>query len=78
MTQHDVTYATKKWEAPRYSLRLVFDKSPYPPPAEWKEMSASLEAFKVWEWTEFCSGREEGSGVLGEMWGRVRGMLGLD
>ncbi|PWY92958.1 hypothetical protein BO94DRAFT_622184 [Aspergillus sclerotioniger CBS 115572] len=70
ITQHDVTYATRKYDAARYFHRLVFDKSPYPPPEEWKEMSASLEAFRVWEWTEFCSRKVDRQlGVVGEMWG---------
>jgi hypothetical protein len=41
---------------PRFSLRLSFDKSPYPPREEWKENGLSAaDANMFWEWREFCS-----------------------
>ncbi|EON68402.1 hypothetical protein W97_07726 [Coniosporium apollinis CBS 100218] len=34
---------------PRFALRLVFDKSPYPPGHEWKELGGAPDAMKLWE-----------------------------
>ncbi|PGH17862.1 hypothetical protein AJ80_04685 [Polytolypa hystricis UAMH7299] len=39
---------------PHFWLRLVFDKSPYPPRKEWKEPSGAPDSCKFWEWKEFC------------------------
>ncbi|KZF20975.1 hypothetical protein L228DRAFT_248725 [Xylona heveae TC161] len=39
----------------RYELRLVFDKSPYPPRDEWKEPEGAVDALKFWEWKEFVA-----------------------
>ncbi|KAI9830083.1 MAG: hypothetical protein M1826_005076 [Phylliscum demangeonii] len=39
---------------PTFALRLVFDKSPYPPRHEWKEPRGGPDATKMWEWKEFC------------------------
>ena len=41
----------------RYALRLLFDKSPYPPRHEWKEPDGGPDANQFWEWKEFA-GRE--------------------
>lgn len=38
----------------RYGLRLVFDRSPYPPLQEWR-VTGGAEANKVWEWRIFCA-----------------------
>ncbi|RAL04508.1 uncharacterized protein BO80DRAFT_398782 [Aspergillus ibericus CBS 121593] len=78
ITQHDVMYADSKWNAARYAMRLVFDKSPYPPREEWREVNGALEAFRVWEWTEFCSRGMPERGVVGAAWGRVMEMLGWE
>ena len=40
---------------PRFALRLVFDKSPYPPRQEWKKPEGAPDAVKMWEWKEFCA-----------------------
>ena len=37
----------------RYALRLVFDKSPYPPRHEWKQPEEGPDGLKMWEWKEF-------------------------
>ncbi|KAI0147778.1 hypothetical protein GGR57DRAFT_505383 [Xylariaceae sp. FL1272] len=54
-------YATSKRTAPgyspRFSLKLVFDPSPYPPPECWKNPNEGPVSFKVWEFNEFCSRR---------------------
>ncbi|PYI00456.1 hypothetical protein BO78DRAFT_381023 [Aspergillus sclerotiicarbonarius CBS 121057] len=81
LTQHDVMYADRKWDAGRYALRLVFDRSPYPAREEWRRevVGGGLEACRVWEWTEFCSrGIPPGRGVLGEMWARVWEAVGWE
>lgn len=39
---------------PRFALRLVFDKSPYPARYEWKEPEGAPDAMKLWEWKDFC------------------------
>ncbi|RYP10458.1 hypothetical protein DL764_000641 [Monosporascus ibericus] len=43
--------------ADRFALRLLFDKSPYPPRQEWKQPEGMPDANKVWEWKEFCGRR---------------------
>ncbi|RYP13636.1 hypothetical protein DL767_010646 [Monosporascus sp. MG133] len=43
--------------AERFALRLLFDKSPYPPRQEWKQPEGMPDANKVWEWKEFCGRR---------------------
>lgn len=46
------------WDV-RFTYRLVFDKSPFPPNEEWKnpEDSPQMEAFPFSEWKEFCNRR---------------------
>jgi hypothetical protein len=39
----------------RYKLHLTFDKSPFPPPAEWKDTSDIH--LPVWEYREFVRKR---------------------
>lgn len=40
---------------PRFDLRLVFDKSPYPAQHEWNGLlTSSPDDIKMWEWKEFC------------------------
>ncbi|KAI0101712.1 hypothetical protein GGR51DRAFT_308931 [Nemania sp. FL0031] len=41
----------------RYSLRLLFDKSPYPPRSEWKEPQGAPDEGQFWDHVEFV-GRE--------------------
>jgi len=44
-----IPYTTTK-----YTLRLVFDKSPIPPRREWKDEEAlAVDRCRVWEWSEF-------------------------
>lgn len=43
----------------RYALRLVWEPSPYPPRDEWKSAQQSVEAFKFWEYKEFCGKNSE-------------------
>ncbi|KAK7756301.1 hypothetical protein SLS62_001527 [Diatrype stigma] len=43
--------------ADKFALRLVFDKSPYPPREEWKEPGGMPDANRPWEWREFCGRR---------------------
>lgn len=42
---------------PRFAYRLSFDKSPYPPRQEWREPEGAPDAFRFWEWKQFCSGQ---------------------
>lgn len=60
----------------KFSLRLAFDKAPYPPREEWKEPEGPApDALEFWEWNEFC--REElppseggiFSNVMAKLWG---------
>jgi hypothetical protein len=39
----------------RYALRLLFDKSPYPPRSEWKDPEGGPDSAKFWNITEFVS-----------------------
>ncbi|KAF7586501.1 hypothetical protein BBP40_008783 [Aspergillus hancockii] len=55
--------------SPMFAVRLVFDKSPYPPREEWKEPDGTPDAMKFWEWREFCGRR------LSENWGSSRGSI---
>lgn len=43
--------------ADKFALRLVFEKSPYPPREEWKEPGGMPDANRPWEWREFCGRR---------------------
>lgn len=43
----------------RYALRLVWEPSPYPSRDEWKSGQTSVEAFKFWEYKEFCGRSSE-------------------
>ena len=36
----------------RYTLRLVFDTSPYPPPQQWRDPYSYATSLKTQEWTE--------------------------
>jgi hypothetical protein len=38
---------------PRYALRLLFDKSPYPPREEWREPEGGPDSGKFWGHKEF-------------------------
>ncbi|KAH8812553.1 hypothetical protein F5884DRAFT_855850 [Xylogone sp. PMI_703] len=42
---------------PRFALRIVFEKSPYPPRAEWKKPEGGPDANQFWDHTEFVSRR---------------------
>jgi hypothetical protein len=42
---------------PRYALRLLFDKSPYPPPEEWKKPEGGPESNHFWDNVEFVGRR---------------------
>lgn len=45
------------YRPPRYDFRLSFDKSPFPPRAEWKEAAmAPAEAMRFWDMREFALG----------------------
>ncbi|KAI9812546.1 MAG: hypothetical protein M1826_002796 [Phylliscum demangeonii] len=59
LTPYDAMLPPEKEDQyhPRFALRLVFDKSPYPPQHEWKEPGMGPDATKMWEWKEFV-GRE--------------------
>ncbi|KAF9535255.1 hypothetical protein CPB83DRAFT_695 [Crepidotus variabilis] len=39
---------------PRYGLRLLFDRSPYPKRDQWKVPEGAPDAMKFWEWKVFC------------------------
>lgn len=39
----------------RYTFRLVFDTSPYPPPQQWKDPYSYATSLKTQEWTELCA-----------------------
>ncbi|KAI0839519.1 hypothetical protein F5Y06DRAFT_24223 [Hypoxylon sp. FL0890] len=41
------------WDKPRYALRLLFDKSPYPPRSEWREPGQGPDDSQFWDHTEF-------------------------
>jgi hypothetical protein len=63
ITPYDAMRTEEIPNTPAFALRLVFDKSPYPPRDEWKEPDGAPDAIKFWEWKEFC-GRQlpEGRG----------------
>ena len=42
-------------ESPRFALRLLFDKSPYPPRSEWKEPEGGPDGGQFWNHVEFVS-----------------------
>lgn len=48
------------WDSwrPRFALRLIFDKSPYPPRSEWKEPEGGPASCRFWDHVEFV-GRED-------------------
>lgn len=54
ITPHDARRAKEIPFTPRYTLRLIFDNSPYPPRHEWKDPVPGPDATKMWEWKEFC------------------------
>ncbi|RAH50925.1 uncharacterized protein BO95DRAFT_117239 [Aspergillus brunneoviolaceus CBS 621.78] len=72
LTQHDRAGDRQGGDASRWAMRLVFDKSPYPQPEEWKEMTSSLQAHKMWEWNEFCSHQLPEKGLLAATWSKLR------
>lgn len=39
---------------PTFTLRLVFDKSPYPAREEWREAQGAPDQMRFWEWDTFC------------------------
>ncbi|EFR03684.1 hypothetical protein MGYG_06681 [Nannizzia gypsea CBS 118893] len=49
--------------ASAYTLRLVFDKSPYPPAQLWKDPDDWDHAMMGEEWKEFHSGKADGWGM---------------
>lgn len=40
---------------PRYALRLLFDRSPYPPREEWREPGGGPDSGQFWGHTEFVA-----------------------
>lgn len=44
---------------PRYEIRLLFDKSPYPPRAEWKKPEGGPDSNNFWDNIEFVGRRAE-------------------
>ncbi|KAI3340806.1 hypothetical protein F4824DRAFT_401190 [Ustulina deusta] len=40
-------------DTPRYSLRLLFDKSPYPPRSEWVDPEGAPDQGRFWDHVEF-------------------------
>jgi len=54
LSPHDASIPFENEFTPRFALRLVFDKSPYPPRHEWKEPDGAPDMVKMWEWKEFC------------------------
>ncbi|KAI1631723.1 hypothetical protein F4809DRAFT_148976 [Biscogniauxia mediterranea] len=42
---------------PKFKFRLTFDSSPYPRREEWREPEGAPDAFKFWEWNQFCGGK---------------------
>ncbi|KAI0378645.1 hypothetical protein F5Y04DRAFT_261265 [Hypomontagnella monticulosa] len=42
-------------DRPRFSLRLLFDKSPYPPRSEWKKPEGGPDGGQFWDHVEFVS-----------------------
>ncbi|KAI0450202.1 hypothetical protein F5B21DRAFT_491615 [Xylaria acuta] len=40
-------------DTPRYSLRLLFDKSPYPPRSEWESPQGAPDEGRFWDHVEF-------------------------
>ncbi|PYH77497.1 hypothetical protein BO82DRAFT_358159 [Aspergillus uvarum CBS 121591] len=72
LTQHDRTGDRQCGDTSRWAMRLVFDRSPYPQPEEWKEMTSSLQAHKTWKWNEFCSHQLHEQGLLTATWSKLR------
>lgn len=50
----------------RFSLRLAFSPSVFPPQSEWKEPDGAPAAYQFWQWNEFCS-RELPDTALGRI-----------
>ncbi|KAI9662744.1 MAG: hypothetical protein M1829_006139 [Trizodia sp. TS-e1964] len=51
---------------PRYTFRLLFDKSPYPPREEWKKPEGGPDSNKFWDNVEFVGRRSpelDGKGI---------------
>ncbi|KAI1496189.1 hypothetical protein F5X99DRAFT_83935 [Biscogniauxia marginata] len=42
-------------EKPRFALRLLFDKSPYPPRSEWRKPEGGPDGGRFWDHVEFVS-----------------------
>ncbi|RAL12016.1 uncharacterized protein BO97DRAFT_414596 [Aspergillus homomorphus CBS 101889] len=72
LTQHDRTGDLQRGDRPRYAMQLAFDTSPYPQPEQWKEMTSSLQAHRMWEWDEFCSHQLPEKGFLSVTWSKLR------
>lgn len=53
------------YRVPRYALRLLFDKSPYPPEQEWNSESWKPSA---WEWKDFNGSKIVESDADKESW----------
>ncbi|PYH49896.1 uncharacterized protein BP01DRAFT_8864 [Aspergillus saccharolyticus JOP 1030-1] len=68
LTQHDRTGDIYGDDHLEMGLRLTFDRSPYPQPDEWREMTSSLQAHKMWEWNEFCCLQLPDKGFLSAAW----------
>jgi len=60
ITSYDAMSTEEIPNASTFALRLVFDKSPYPPRDEWKTPEGAPDAIKFWEWKEFCGRRLPG------------------
>ncbi|KAJ6136421.1 hypothetical protein N7512_001581 [Penicillium capsulatum] len=52
-TQSDVTNPSS--DRQRFSLRLAFTPSVFPPVSEWKAPDGAPAAYQFWQWKEFCS-----------------------
>lgn len=50
---YDAMFSKEDKFTPRFALRLIFDKSPYPPRREWRQPQGAPDAVKMWEWKEF-------------------------
>lgn len=68
LSAHDAMLPKEHEFTPRFALRLVFDKSPYPPRMEWKRPEGSPVALKVWEWKEFCARESPELKALANPW----------
>ena len=54
LTEYDLLREKQIPSTPRYAARLSFDPSPYPTREEWKKPDFAPDAYKFWEWKQFC------------------------